>query len=81
MRGAIPPLLHYAFMAWFSVKAQGQLYLSLCGPSKRWFPTTRLQGVTTQKTRNSIFNAVQNLRPFMYNWRDKCTMKYKRMGE
>jgi len=25
MRGAIPPLLHYAFMAWFLVKAQGQL--------------------------------------------------------
>jgi hypothetical protein len=28
MRGAIPPLLQYAFMAWFSLKAQGQLYLT-----------------------------------------------------
>jgi hypothetical protein len=27
MSGAIPPLPEYAFMAWFSVKAQGQLYL------------------------------------------------------
>jgi hypothetical protein len=27
MSGAIPPLPHYAFMAWCSVKAQGQLYL------------------------------------------------------
>jgi hypothetical protein len=26
MREAIPPLLQYAFMAWCSVKAQGQLY-------------------------------------------------------
>jgi hypothetical protein len=29
MRGAIPPFLQYAFMAWYSVKAQGQLYLYL----------------------------------------------------
>jgi hypothetical protein len=29
MSGALPPLLHYAFMAWCSVKAQGQLYLYL----------------------------------------------------
>jgi hypothetical protein len=29
MSGAIPPLLQYAFMAWCSVKAQGQLYLYL----------------------------------------------------
>jgi len=28
MRGAIPPLPQYAFMAWCSVKAQGQLYLT-----------------------------------------------------
>jgi hypothetical protein len=27
MLGAIPPLPLYAFMAWCSVKAQGQLYL------------------------------------------------------
>jgi hypothetical protein len=27
MRGALPPLPQYAFMAWYSVKAQGQLYL------------------------------------------------------
>jgi hypothetical protein len=26
MRGATPPLPQYAFMAWRSVKAQGQLY-------------------------------------------------------
>jgi len=29
MRGAIPPLPQYAFMAWSLVKAQGQLYLYL----------------------------------------------------
>jgi hypothetical protein len=29
MSGAIPPLLQYAFMAWCSVKAQGQIYLYL----------------------------------------------------
>jgi hypothetical protein len=29
MRGAIPPLAQYAFMAWCLVKAQGQLYLYL----------------------------------------------------
>jgi len=28
MRGAIPTLLQYAFAAWCSVEAQGQLYLS-----------------------------------------------------
>jgi hypothetical protein len=28
MRGALPPLLRYAFMARCSVKAQGQLYVS-----------------------------------------------------
>jgi hypothetical protein len=27
--GAIPPLLQYAFMVWCSIKAQGQLYLTL----------------------------------------------------
>jgi hypothetical protein len=27
MRGAIPPLPQYAFMAWCSFEAQGQLYL------------------------------------------------------
>jgi len=27
MSGAIPPLPHYAFVAWSSAKAQGQLYL------------------------------------------------------
>jgi hypothetical protein len=27
MSGAIPPLSQYNFMAWFPVKAQGQLYL------------------------------------------------------
>jgi len=29
MRGTIPSLLHYAFMAWWSVKAQGQIYVYL----------------------------------------------------
>jgi len=29
MHGAILLLPHYAFMAWWSVKAQGQLYLYL----------------------------------------------------
>jgi hypothetical protein len=26
MSGVVPPLPQYAFMAWFSVKAQGKLY-------------------------------------------------------
>jgi hypothetical protein len=34
MSGAIPPLPHYAFMAWCLVKAQGQLYLY--GESGGW---------------------------------------------
>jgi len=29
MCGAVPPLPQYAFMAWCSAKAQGQLYLYL----------------------------------------------------
>jgi len=29
MRGAIPPLPQYAFVAWCLVKAQGQIYLYL----------------------------------------------------
>jgi hypothetical protein len=29
MSGAMPPFPQYAFMAWCSVKAQGQLYLYL----------------------------------------------------
>jgi hypothetical protein len=32
MSGAIPPLPQYAFMAWCSVEAQGQLYLLLYCP-------------------------------------------------
>jgi hypothetical protein len=47
MRGAIPPLLQYTFMAWCSVKkAQGQLYLLLrCWPSKhRVISHSALQG-------------------------------------
>jgi len=31
MRGAIPPLLQYAFMGWCSAKAQGQFYLTMSG--------------------------------------------------
>jgi len=36
MRGTIPPLPQYAFMAWFSVKgkAQGQLYLYFTSSTK-----------------------------------------------
>jgi hypothetical protein len=35
MSGAVPPLLQYAFMAWFSAKkAQGQLYLYLLSFTK-----------------------------------------------
>jgi hypothetical protein len=40
MRGAIPPLPQYAFMAWCLVKAQRQLYLLpfvLCGCESRSF--------------------------------------------
>jgi hypothetical protein len=29
------------------------------GPPKRWYPTTTLHGVTTQKTANSNFTAVK----------------------
>jgi hypothetical protein len=29
MRGAVPPLPQYAFVAWCSIKAQGQLYLTI----------------------------------------------------
>jgi hypothetical protein len=41
MRGAIPPFLQYASMAWCSVKAQGHLYLLLClidqgGYGRKW---------------------------------------------
>jgi hypothetical protein len=32
MSGAVPPLPQYAFMAWCSVKAQGQLYIYLTLP-------------------------------------------------
>jgi len=32
MGGAIPPLPQYAFMAWRSVKAQGQLLIINCEP-------------------------------------------------
>jgi hypothetical protein len=35
MRGAISPLPQYAFMAWCSVKAQGQLYIYLTKEAKR----------------------------------------------
>jgi hypothetical protein len=35
--GAIPPLPQYAFMAWCSVKAQGQLYLYLTLKRRDYF--------------------------------------------
>jgi len=35
MSGAVPPLPQYAFMAWCSVKAQGQLYLKCKGKEGR----------------------------------------------
>jgi len=34
MRGDIPTLPRYAFMAWCSVKAQGQIYLYLTSKSR-----------------------------------------------
>jgi hypothetical protein len=34
MHGDIPPLFQYSFMAWYSVKAQGQLYTYILLPSK-----------------------------------------------
>jgi hypothetical protein len=36
MLGAIPPLLQYAFMAWRSVKAQGQIYFLLSPLLIQW---------------------------------------------
>jgi hypothetical protein len=36
MSAAIPPLPQYAFMAWCSVKAQGQLYLYLLLDKCEW---------------------------------------------
>jgi hypothetical protein len=42
MRGAVPPLPQYAFMAWCSVKAQGQLYLLLLLYVKGMRKTTKV---------------------------------------
>jgi uncharacterized protein (DUF2141 family) len=36
MRGAIPLLSQYAFMAWCLAKAQGQLYVLLYILERRW---------------------------------------------
>jgi hypothetical protein len=51
MCGAIPPLLQYAFMAWCSVKAQGQLYLYItigCGISDK-MQNIQINAVTTKQ--------------------------------
>jgi hypothetical protein len=50
MSGAIPLLPQYAFMAWCSVKAQGQLYLYLLYQSFMFFTLQEvLWGVTAFK--------------------------------
>jgi hypothetical protein len=59
MRGAIPPLSQYAFMAWCSVEAQGQFYVYLllnsptvthaCRKRRlKWVATLLLGGINTE---------------------------------
>jgi hypothetical protein len=52
MRGAIPPLLHYFFMTWSLVKAQGQLYVLLLyirGPFERFVTWPQCAAVMQRK--------------------------------
>jgi hypothetical protein len=45
MRGALPPLPQYPFMAWCSVKAQGQIYYYLYGLDDRGFDSRHGLGI------------------------------------
>jgi hypothetical protein len=54
MLEAIPPSSLYAFMAWCSVEAQGQLYLYF---SRQVSIPTELLQLTANKQRNRIFPA------------------------
>jgi hypothetical protein len=58
MRGAIPPLAQYAFMAWCSVKdkAQGQLYLYFTLGVFKSFRTESIKKSTTTTTTIIIIN-------------------------
>jgi len=56
MRGALPPLPQPAFMAWCSVKAQGQLYLFLY--RTRSFCNTKVGSVSS--TGNSLLYHYSN---------------------
>jgi hypothetical protein len=50
MSGVIPPLPQYAFMAWCSVKAQGQLYFILLYHKT----TEKRQGISTHLSLKTI---------------------------
>jgi len=58
MRGAIPPLLQYAFMVWYSVKVQGQLYSYLLfvtsAPDGGGWSVSRPSGFTPGKIKDIL---------------------------
>jgi hypothetical protein len=56
MRGAIPPLPQYAFMASYLVKAKGQLYLSLLCISKSAISSLVMRLPNSNSVRVSCFS-------------------------
>jgi hypothetical protein len=58
MRGAIPPLPHYVFIAWYSVKAQGQLYLPYLYHKAVRSRTFRILTTRNGQERQSVYCAL-----------------------
>jgi hypothetical protein len=57
MSGAIPPLPQYAFLAWCSVKAQGQLYL---------LPLVNILEIEISVLFSILFNMLYNFVTLLY---------------
>jgi hypothetical protein len=57
MRGAVPPIPQYAFMAWCSVQAQTSLPLPLMVMVKLYLCTTR-EDVTSEDLNIKIYRSV-----------------------
>jgi hypothetical protein len=55
MSGAVPPLAQYAFMAWCSAKAQGQLYLYLLVERGTTGANNVTNATATQRTKTCVF--------------------------
>jgi hypothetical protein len=77
MRGAMPPLPQYAFMAWCSVKAQGQLYLYICRKGTRSdIQETRQPAGVEPDIKRTKANSFSRSGVYPLTWQKQLTERY-----